>query len=473
MEQVDQQTAGGSEVVELSSLDPKLTDLWNKSEQAYDAKNYDYVVNLLQAVLKQEPRFLEGRKRLREAAIKKKESQGKRFSLGSGGGISAMKLQPMVKKDPAGAMVALEKDVLAQDPFNPQGNQLLFEAAMRASLPMTAGFALEILVRGNPDNTKYKHQLGDFYMEHGFLEEAARVYGSITAQDPTDLQANQKEKNATARASMAKQNYEGSVRDNLRDANQAAELEAESRAGMTEDQRDQRIAQLQEKYSQDQNDSPTVKALAELYEQKEDFEQALAFYEWALTLNQGDNALEQKVMEVRENQRRHKLKEFETWLAENEGHPEYESVKADYEQFAKSHYESQIDEYREQVERNPTDNALRFKYGEALFSAGKLKEAIPELQRAQQSPSLRIKAMLMLGKCYEQRNMHDLAVDQLQKATDELQVMDGTKKEVLYTLGLVHEKMGNQDKHLECMKLIYAADYGYRDVSDRVERSYQ
>lgn len=473
MENASSKNVGASEVIDVHDLPPKLGSLWERSQQAFELKNYDYVINLLQAILKEEPRYLPGRKRLREAAFRKREAQGKRMGIGSGAGIAAMKLQPMVKKDPAGAIVQIEKDVLAVEPSNPQGNQLLFEAAMRSNMPMTAGFALEILVQGNPENTRYKHQLGDFYMEHGFMEEAARVYASIVAQDPTDLQANQKEKNAAARASMAKQNYEGSVRDNLRDAQQAAQLESLARAGMTDEQREERIAITLEKYAQNQNDLNTVRELADLYEQKEDFDQALAFFEWAMTLSPGDPALEQKVVEVRETQRRRKLEELEQWLEANPGHPEYASVKANFEQFAASHFKSQVDDYRQQVERNPTDSNLRFKYGEALFQAGMMKEAIPELQRAQQSPSLRIKAMLMLGKCYEKRNMNDLAVDQLQRAADELQIMDATKKEILYTLGLVHEKLGNAVKHLDCMKLIYASDYGYKDVSERVESSYE
>lgn len=473
MENTPSRTPGASEAVEVHELPPKLSSLWDRAQQALELKNYDYVMNLLQAVLKEEPRFLSGRKRLREAAIRKRDAQGRRAGLGSTAGISAMKIQPLVKKDPAAALVQIEKDVLAAEPTNPQGNQLLFEAATRMNMPMTAGFALEILVQGNSENTRYKHQLGDFYMEHGFMEEAARVYGSIVAQDPTDLQANQKEKNAAARASMAKQKYEGSVRDNLRDAEQAAQLEAMSRAGMTDEQREERIALLLSKYATNQNDVSTVRALADLYEQKEDFDQALAFYEWSIALSPGDPALEQKVVEVRETQRRRKLTELEQWLAANEGHPEYESVKASFDQFAQTHYQTQIEDYRLQVERNPTDTNLRFKYGEALYQAGLMKEAIPELQRAQQSPSLRIKAMLMLGKCYEKRNMNDLALDQLQRAADELKVMDGTKKEILYTLGLVYEKIGNAAKHLDCMKQIYATDYGYRDVSERVERSYE
>ncbi|MDG2123678.1 MAG: hypothetical protein P8J87_08280, partial [Verrucomicrobiales bacterium] len=70
------------------------------------------------------------------------------------------------------------------------------------------------------------------------------------------------------------------------------------------------------------------------------------------------------------------------------------------------------------------------------------------------------------------KGMNDLAITQLDLAASELNVMDHTKKDLLYTLGLIHERTGNQEKYLEALKQIYEADYGYRDVAQRVEASY-
>jgi len=50
--------------------------------------------------------------------------------------------------------------------------------------------------------------------------------------------------------------------------------------------------------------------------------------------------------------------------------------------------------------------------------------------------------------------------------------MDGTKKEVLYEKGLIHEEMGDKKSALDCFKQIDEVDYGYRDVAKRVESSY-
>ena len=65
-----------------------------------------------------------------------------------------------------------------------------------------------------------------------------------------------------------------------------------------------------------------------------------------------------------------------------------------------------------------------------------------------------------------------MAIKQLSDANSELTVMDKTKKEVLYELGLIHDKVASKDDALNCFKQIYEVDYGYRDVAHRVESSY-
>ena len=78
----------------------------------------------------------------------------------------------------------------------------------------------------------------------------------------------------------------------------------------------------------------------------------------------------------------------------------------------------------------------------------------------------------MLGLCYDRMGMTDLAASQYEEAISEIQIMDDTKKELLYNLALLYEKLGTEEKYLECLKEIYAVDYDYKDVAERVEQSY-
>jgi Flp pilus assembly protein TadD len=131
-----------------------------------------------------------------------------------------------------------------------------------------------------------------------------------------------------------------------------------------------------------------------------------------------------------------------------------------------------IGEARKRAQRNPTDLQVRYELGEHLLHAGQFREALPELQRARQNPNARVKSMNLLGRCYRELGMLDLAAKQLEDAAAEMTSMDAMKKEVVYNLGLVYELMGDGEKSVAAMKQIFEADYGYRDVSSRVENSY-
>ena len=81
--------------------------------------------------------------------------------------------------------------------------------------------------------------------------------------------------------------------------------------------------------------------------------------------------------------------------------------------------------------------------------------------------------MNLLGCCYCELGMLDLATKQLEEAAREIVPMDAMKKEIVYNLGLIYERMGEKEKSLVCMKQIYEIEHGYKDVAPRVEGSYQ
>ena len=53
--------------------------------------------------------------------------------------------------------------------------------------------------------------------------------------------------------------------------------------------------------------------------------------------------------------------------------------------------------------------------------------------------------MNLLGQCYRELGMLDLAAKQLDDAAAEMLVMDAVKKEIVYNLGLVYEQMGDAE----------------------------
>ena len=212
-----------------------------------------------------------------------------------------------------------------------------------------------------------------------------------------------------------------------------------------------------------------------LHEQKEDFESAIAWFQYAAELTERTDAgLLRKVSDLGMKRSEQEIAEHEKFLAEHSAeHEAYAERTAALQEAKKRRAEILIEEARKRSERNPTDLQLRFELGEHLLDAGHFKEALPELQRARQNPNARLKAMNLLGKCYQELGMLDLAVKQLEEAAREILAMDARKKEIVYNLGLVYEQMGDAERSIAAMKQIYEVDYGYRDVAQRVESSYQ
>jgi tetratricopeptide (TPR) repeat protein len=70
------------------------------------------------------------------------------------------------------------------------------------------------------------------------------------------------------------------------------------------------------------------------------------------------------------------------------------------------------------------------------------------------------------------RGMNDLAARKLQEALKEKPGFDEEKKDLLYVLGCVFEKMGKKEDAMEQFKQIYEADIGYKDVAAKVDAYY-
>ena len=463
-------------IVSEADLPQNLRSLVQKADAALQSQNVGYAVQLLLPVVKAEPNFLDGRKKLRkaEAAVKKSAGGGKKFFGGlSAGGLSNMKVQGKVKKEPAAALPELE-DLLVEDPYNPQLNSLLYEASVALDMMDTASFALETIREGNPTDTKNMHRLAQHYMLVKEPEKAANIYQAILRVDNTDGEARKGVTNANAQASITRQGWgqRESVRDLLKSKEQSRSLEDNSRKGMTAEQLDARLAEWGEKYNEDPQNINVVKKIADLYEQKEDLPSALQWYEYAFGLNTADSALGSKVQHLRDRIEDAHFAGLKADLEANPDAPDAAQKQAEFDEMVNTRRLRQIANAKDRVEKNPTDLQLRFEYGSALLSAGQLSEAIAELQKAKNNPNIRNRATLMLARCYEQKGIYDLALRQLSEVAAELLGMDSTKKEILYTKGLIHEKLGQKTEALESFKQIYEVDYGYLDVAQRVESSY-
>jgi tetratricopeptide (TPR) repeat protein len=387
-----------------------------------------------------------------------------------------MKAKREIKRDPKRAIEMLEK-VLEEEPYHRQANLVLKEAAVTAGWPEIGVFALRTLLEENPRDVKVLHELGRLHHELGESDREVEVYNQITEINPLDAEAVRLGKNASAHASMKSGGWTHaeSYRDLIKDKEVAISLEQQSRMKLTGESLDQQIAETYRRHQAEPANIDLARRLGALNEQKDDLGLAIGWYQYAADLTTGaDAGLVRKVSDLKIKRLEREIAAHEEFLSTHAADHELNAKKAEELKAAKKNRaEILLDDARKRLERNPTDLQLRFELGELLVNADRFREAVPELQRARQNPNARLKAMNLVGRCYGELGMFDLAMKQLEEASKEILSMDAMKKEIVYNLGLVYERMGERDKSLNCMKQIYEADYGYKDVATRVESSYQ
>jgi tetratricopeptide (TPR) repeat protein len=456
-------------------LGESLRALWLKVVAAIELRNFGYAVSLLQEILKQEPEFLTGRELLRRAEVTKSKSAKKSFFNISTAPIGVMKAQREIKKDPKRAIEMLE-EVLEGEPYNRQANLLLKEAAVAAGWSEIGVFALKTLLEENPRDAKVLNELGRLYHDLGDHESEVEIYNQLTAINPFDAQSLRLGKDASARASMKRGGWTQaeSYRDLIKDKDEAISLEQQSRIRLTGEALDRQIAESYARHQAEPENLDFARRLGALNEQKEDLESAIRWYQYSADLAKGaDIGLLRKISDLKIKCLEREIVAHEEFLSTYSARDEGYAEKSEQLRAAKvSRAEILIADAQERVARNPTDLQLRFELGDNLFNAGRFREAVPELQRARQNPHARLKAMNVLGCCYGKLGMLDLAMKQLEEASRELVSMDEMKKEIVYNLALIYERMSDVEKALACVKQIYEVDYGYRDVAQRVESSY-
>lgn len=456
-------------------LSEALRALWLKAVTAIEQRNLDYAISLLQEILKQAPEFLTGRELLRRAEVTKSKSGKKGFFNISTAPIAAMKGRREIKKDPNRAMQILEK-VFEDEPYNRQANLVLKEAALAAGCPEIAVFALRTVLEENPRDMKVLHDLARLYGQMGDHELEVETYNKITAIDPLDAEARRLGKDASAHSTMKRGGWTQaeSYRDLIKDKQEAISLEQQNRMRLVGDSLDQQIAETYSRHKEEPANLDLTRRLGALHEEKEDFETAIAWYQRAADLTgSADSGLVRKVSDLKLKCLEREITAHQEFLSKHDPtHELYGQRSEDLRAARAKRADIQSADARERAARNPTDLQLRFELGENLFNAGHFRDAVPELQRARQNPHARLRAMNLLGCCYGELGMLDLAIKQFEDASKEISSMDAMKKDIVYNLGLIYERTGDQEKSLACMKQIYEVEHGYKDVAHRVESSY-
>ena len=464
----------------INEIPRDTRSLFTKGSEAAQRENLDYALALFNQILEREPTFYECRKALRAVQFKKAGSGGgggffKKMMSGAGSSPQVAKAKMALGKNPGEAM-AIAEQILNGDPNSSAAHRIIVDAAKALELPHTAVLSYETLVNNSPKDRNlaidFAHALaaaGD--ASQGEHNRGEKVLMDLLRENPNDGELNQALKNLSARKTLDEGGYgaieggEASYRDILRNKEESITLEQEKRSHKTEDVAARLIEEYETRLQTEPDNLKLVRQLAELYTQKKQFDRALEFYNRIKNseMGGGDASLSLAIANTMVRRFDHQIEELNPFGAENAG--EVAKLQAAKQEF-------QLAECQKRVEKFPTDLAIRFEMGALYFQAGKISEAISELQKAQGNPHKRLAAMSLLAQCFAKRRMFDLAARTLQNAIKEKIVFDDEKKDLIYNLGCVLDSMGKKEEAVEQFKIIYETDISYRDVAAKVDAFY-
>ena len=458
-------------------LNPTSRNQLSRAKTAAQSKNFDYAITLLQALLKDEPLFLDGRKLLRAVEINKHKTKTGGFFKGMGlsGGLG-MKMSTS-KKNPQEQLIQAE-EMLATDPYSVKGNQMIAEAGVALGYPEFKCFAYETLREGKPTDKAILNTLAEAYMEMKDGAKAEKVYEDILSQYPTDGDALSGLKNALAAKSQKEGKWEeaekaGDFRTSLKDKDESNQLEQESKVVKSADAIEDQIQVNFARHQAEPENPNHSKAIAKLYEQRNDYGSAASWYEHAFESgNRIDSSLEKTIGDLKLKKAEQDMQGLQQQLTETTEPDQQEAIQASLVEKEKELNDVRLFQAEARVRAQPNEGEFRYDLGVAYFKIGQFKRANEELQLSLKQPSVRYHALNLMGQAYMKRNMMDFAIKQLALAQGELPTMDEIKKEITYNLGTCYEVAKQPEKALDQWKMIYEYDMTYRDVAARVEASY-
>ena len=457
----------------LMQLPRELRALVTKGKEAATRDNFDYAIALFSQVLHKEPSCFEVRKALRNVQLNKAGGRTTFFKKVFAGATTSPQLakaqMAMHNHNPTEAM-HLAEQMLDADPYNAHAHRVIADASETLVLPQTGLMSMELLTRNSPKDKAVVIRFANALADDQQNARAEQLLAELAQHLPGDAEVSSALKNLSARRTMDEGGYDdladgkGSYRDILKDEGEARELEQEKRVVKTENTSERLIAEYEQRLQAEPDNLKVIRSLADLYTERNRFDEGMTLYERLRgTELENDPSFIRAISNARVRRLDHQVSQLDA------------SAPDHAEQAATIETEKltlQLEEAQKRVRKFPTDLGLRFELGTLYLKTGQLSEAIQELQKAQGNPHKRIAAMSGLAQCFAQRKMFDLAARTLQNAIKEKPMMDEEKKDLVYHLGDVLDKMDKKEEAIEQLKLIYEIDISYRDVAAKVDAYY-
>lgn len=457
----------------MAELDPRFVRQIENAEKSI-VKNPEYVIDICNTVLGKYPNCVEVRRLLRQAQYRKYgkgNAVAKAMAAVKALGLS-MKAASMIKSGKALDVMAQAESLLNKCPDNPAAVKALISAAESLGYFGVAATGYMALVQYQPTEQNLL-ALANEYLKNKQPDEAMQVCETILNKNRANGEAQALARSASVMKTMNKGKWEeeGSAKDKVKDAK--AQLERERQTSSVNDAAtlEKFVADLKEKIAADVQNVNLYREICGYLRTLNRYSEALEYVRQARKqpLGAGDTTFEKLENDLVVLDAEKSIADLREQLKTN---PDNAELAEKLKQAQKNEHDIRLANAKEMVERYPNDFNYRFVLGSIYLEDGVLDEAIKQLQIAQRNPKVRLQALLGLGRAFFRGGKYDLAVEQLLTAKTESKIMNDAKKEIIYELAAVYEKMGKMDLAFAEYKEIYTADASYKDVSAKVDFYY-
>ena len=127
-------------------------------------------------------------------------------------------------------------------------------------------------------------------------------------------------------------------------------------------------------------------------------------------------------------------------------------------------------EFKKGVEQqlSAEDYETHYNLGIAYKEMGLVDEAIGEFQLASKDPGRAVECCSMLGHCFLEKGMPQLAIKWFRKGLETPAIQEAQTTGMLYDLAAVYQDTGDTDMAYKTFQEVYGLNANYRDVVQRV-----
>ncbi len=453
-----------------------VQSFYQKAKEAFDRNNFDYAQSLLKNLLISYPDFQKARSLLRVTQIRRME--GKKDS-GLKEYLNAVLLLPLrfriillISRDQwTLAIDALEK-MFQVNPSSVFALRKFSECAAALNWNQAAIDALEILKKTIVSDVKTTNSLAHLYAKIKNLEKSRKLFEEVLRLSPSDPVALRGLKDLAAMKTIEQGGWTDTTtyRQKIRDESGAEILEKGAKLVKTEEDLVLLIEDIRKKLETQPENIALLKELAKLLEQNLMWDEAIAINQKLSKLISFDASIQKKISDLLIQKINSQMMAVKSALSKDSSNVE---LLAQFEELKKKKKEIILIDCKDRVEHFPNNLLYRYELGYLYFELGQWNDAIQEFQQAVKDPQKRTRSLYYLGLCFKEGKFYDLAEKQFLKVLDESVDMDPFKKDVIYNLGLVYEATKQTAKATAEYKKIFEVDIAFKDVAQKIQKTYE